>query len=310
MRRVYYRVGNIDTDAHPSFREQEQARLAEEALRAKPDSRDRHRAAVRALARVGDLERALEIAEAWFARDRLDPAALVARADLLARMGRRDEALRILSGVVDLRPDDVALHERLAGAFERFGDAERACAHRVSLAEIRSDDPGRVAAAIRCERNQHRPELADGLLSAIRDERVRERAARQADEAPATSSPRGELLIEAVWSGGDDLDVALIASDGSRISWMGGRSNVVGRDASAPGRETLGLRAVTVGHYIVEVDRTRLDDRDRVSGQLRFRVLDEVRTIPFRLDPDERRRAVARIVVRRSSRLEPVGTRW
>jgi tetratricopeptide (TPR) repeat protein len=309
MRRVYYRVGSIAGDGSPSFREQEQARLTEEALRMQPDSRDRHRAAVRALARAGSLERALEVAEAWFARDRQDPDSLVARADVLARLGRRDEALRLLTGTVDVRADDAALHERLAAAFDRIGDAARACAHRVSIAEIRGSDADAIGAAMRCERALGHRELASLVLAAVREDAVRTRANRAAEQTPTVSTPRGELMVEATWAGGDSVDVALIAPDGSRLSWMGGRTTIVGRDAAAAGHEQLGLRTASVGQYLVEVTRTDPNDHGRVSGQLRIRALDETRSVPFVIDEEERA-SVARVVVRRESRMEAVQGAW
>jgi Flp pilus assembly protein TadD len=149
MRRVWVRVGDVSNSNEITFREQETARIAEQNLAAMPDSRDRHRIAVRALARAGNVSRALEVADAWIARDRMDPEALAARADLLARSGRRDEALRVLTGIVDLRPDDALLQERLANAFERAGQSERSCSHRVAMAEIDTTNADRVGAAVR-----------------------------------------------------------------------------------------------------------------------------------------------------------------
>jgi hypothetical protein len=311
MRRVYYRVGEIDTAAAPTFSETEAARRAEEALRAAPDSRDRHRAAVRALARVGNLERALEVADAWFARDRLDPEALAARADLIARMGRGAEALRLLSGTVDLRPDDATLQERLALAYERAGETERACAHRVSLAEIDPSSADRVGAALRCERAAGHTSLANAVLRAVRDDRVRSRAETAAGESTELRT-RGDLTVDATWSGGDDIDIALITPDGTRISWMGGRTTVVGRDAGASGRELIGLSRATVGNYVIEVSRTGSDGTGHaISGDLRIRALDENRTVHFTLPEGESHRAVARAAVRRESRLESVsGGGW
>lgn len=304
MRRVWVRVGEVSTSNEVSWRELEAARLAEQALAAVPDSRDRHRAAVRALSRVGNVARALEVAEAWVARDRLDPEALVARADLLARSGRRDEALRILTGVVDLRPDDAALQERLANAFERAGRAERACAHRVALAEIDTSQAERVAAAVRCERAAGRSALASILLRSVRQDSVRARIERLAAQPALVSSARGELSIEASWSGGDDVDVALVAPDGTRISWMGGRANVVASGPTAAGTETLGLRSASVGSYWIEVARTNASDVRPIFGTLRVRVLDETRTFPFTLHGI--REVVGRATVRREERLEAV----
>ena len=88
------------------------------ALTASPDSRDKHRALVQALAYAGETERARDVAARWLDRDPLDPQALGYEADLLGRDGQRDRALRTLAGLVDLDPDRVALHERMVHAYE------------------------------------------------------------------------------------------------------------------------------------------------------------------------------------------------
>jgi tetratricopeptide (TPR) repeat protein len=305
MRRVWVRVGSVASSNEISFREQEAARMAEQQLAILPDSRDRHRAAVRALARAGNVSRALEVAEAWVARDRMDPEALIARADLLARSGRRDEALRVLTGVVDLRPDDAALQERLASAFDRAGQQDRSCAHRVALAEIDTASADKVGAALRCERALGRSAMADVLLRSVREVSVRTRAERVAGTPAEPPRARGELFLDASWSGGDDLDLTLIAPDGSRISWMGGRTNVVGSLPFGAGSETLGLRSATVGNYQIEVSRTNATDRRPITGEIRVRVLDETQTIRFTLRGE--RETVGRAVVRREERMEAVG---
>jgi hypothetical protein len=306
MRRVSVRVGDISGSGEATAAEREAAARAEAALRASPDSRDRHRAAVRALSRAGELVRALELAEAWFARDRLDPEALAARADLSARLGHEDEALRLLSGTVDLRPDDATLHERLAAAYERAGERERACAHRVALAEI---DPSgaRLGAAMRCERALGRAPYAEALLASVGDERVRREAERTAAEPGPAPRDRGDLTVEASWSGGDDVSISLVTADGTRLSWMGGRTTVVGRDARVAGRELVGLSRAAVGSYLVEVVRTDPSTLDRaVAGELRVRAIDARETLRFTLGAGESRRVVGRVAVRRETRLEAV----
>lgn len=305
MRRVWVRVGDVSNTTDISFREQEAARVAEQQLALVPDSRDRHRSAVRALARAGNVERALEVADAWIARDRLDPEALAARADLLARSGHRDEALRLLTGIVDLRPDDATLQERLANAFDRAGQAERSCAHRVAMAEIDTSNADRVGAAVRCERAAGRNPMAEVLLRSVRESTTRNRAERVAGEAATTPAARGELFLDASWAGGDDVDLTLIAPDGTRISWMGGRANVVASNPTAAGRESLGLRSATVGTYLVEVSRTNPTDTHTLSGTIRVRALDTNRTLSFTLRGE--REIIGRATVRREARMESAG---
>lgn len=301
MRRVFVRVGSVSSSSEITFREQEAARVAEQALQMAPDSRDRHRAAVRALSRAGNVSRALEVAEAWITRDRLDPEALIARADLLARSGHADEALRVLTGVVDLRPDDALLQERLVNAFQRAGREDRSCAHRVALAEIDTANVDRMGAALRCERALGRSSMANILLQSVREPSARERAERVASTIPTPPRTRGDLMVEASWPGGDDIDISLIAPDGSRISWMGGRTNVVALGPMSAGSESLGLRTASVGTYQIEVTR-RGEGTHAISGQLRVRALESNQTIPFTISSG--RSIVGRATVRREAQMQ------
>ena len=191
MRREWYRVGSVSTDGSTRSSLASRVTAADAALRENPDSRDRHRDLVRALSAAGELERALEVVESWMERDRLDPEALIHKADLLGRQGRKDEAVRWLSGIVDLQPDDRSLQERLADAFDRQGAADRACQHRVSIAELRAGEissggtsrrraQGGVAAAtgaaLRCARALGRSASAERLLATLPNDRTRQAA--------------------------------------------------------------------------------------------------------------------------------------
>ena len=311
MHRVWYRVGDVSPQGVAGPREIQAASQAEADLRLAPDSRDRHRAAIRALSRVGRLDRMLEIADDWIGRDRLDAEALTVRADVLGRMGQRDEAIRVLSGVLDLQPNDPALLTRLAEAFDRAGDTDRACDVRISSAEATLTDATIVGTALRCERAIGQRTLADALLASVPDERVRDRAQDAASHAPSARSSHQDLSIDASWIGANDLDVTIVAPDGTRLSWMGGRTSVVGSDTAALGREHLGLRSATVGSYVIEIartdatsDATRAQRGRPITGELRIRALDETMTVPFRLEGP--RVEVARARIHRESRLEQV----
>ncbi|MBW2461596.1 MAG: FecR domain-containing protein [Deltaproteobacteria bacterium] len=301
MRREWFRTGTIQTDTNIRSAWHGRVTEAESALRQSPDSRDRHRDLVRALTRVGELTRAEEVAEAWISRDRLDPEALTYLSDIIGRQGNRPEALRLLSGIVDLRPDERVLHERMANAFDRAGMPDRACAHRVSLAEIRPDDDDVQADAVRCERGLSRRRGADRVLSALENDEARSRVERALARNVAPTRPRGELLLDASWGGSTDVDLSLITPQGTRISWMGGRRNVVGEDGSRSGGEKLGLRRATPGSYMVEVNRADPDDRTPVTGRIEVRAFGQRRTIPFTLTGE--RVVVGRIDVRRESRM-------
>ncbi|MDW8363323.1 MAG: VIT domain-containing protein [Myxococcales bacterium] len=301
MRKVWYRTGRVVRD--PSVRPADTSAVfaADAQLAASPESRDRTRALYRALARAGDVGRARQAVDRWLAKDPLDPDALVALSDVLARQGKRDEAIRVLSGVVDLRPDDVALHERLAAAFERAEMRARACAHRIAISELRRDDADAVAAAVRCERAQGHDGAALRLLNGSSIDRARLEAA--VSRPPVPTRATGEVVLEAAWSGGEDLDVALVTPQGVRVSWLGGRAGVAAELATAPGRERLGLRRIAVGTYYVEVTRSR-PGTGIVTGRVDAQVLGMHGTLPFTLSGE--RAVVGRIEVSREFRLEPV----
>ncbi len=301
MRKVWFREGRISRDGVRE-RDMVAVRVAEEALRANPDSRDRHRDLVRALSRAGHLERAEEVAREWMERDRLDPEALTYLADVVGRRGEREKALRLLSGIVDLQPESQVLQERMANAFERANQAPRACAHRVALAEIRPGDEELVAAAVRCERSLGRPEAAERLLAAVPSD-DREDVRQAAATAPSPERVRGDLMVEATWTGSSDVDVTLVTPQGTRLSWMGGRTNVVGEDARRIGRERVGLRRASVGTYYVEVNRVDPNDRTPVHGTLEIRARGERQRIPFRLEGT--RTTAGRVTVVRRWRMAP-----
>ncbi len=119
-----------------------------------------------------------------------------------------------------------------------------------AAAEVR-----RAADAARCLRALGRGPDAELVLRALRDDATRA-AAEKALLAPAPGAPAGgDLVIAARWDGGEDLDLSLVAPDGSRVSWMGGRTDVSVTDATSSSREQLAIRALRRGNYLVEVGR-------------------------------------------------------
>ncbi len=299
VRRVWVRTGEVQTTTSVTSGERRAVDTAQAALRANPDSRDRHRDLVRALSRAGELGPAKETVRAWMLRDPNDPEALTFLADIAAREGERDESLRVLSGVVDLAPGDASLHERLAKAFERGGDAARACSHRIALAEIQSGDAAKVAAAVRCERALGREEGARWLLDATSDATLRTRIETAASETVDPERARGELMLNATWSGGTDLDVALITPQGSRLSSAGGRTTVSATDSTALGRESVGLRRASVGTYVIEVTRTKADDATPAMGRIEVEILGSRRVLEFTMNGP--RVTVGRVAVTRTA---------
>ncbi|HEX3481000.1 MAG TPA: VIT domain-containing protein [Kofleriaceae bacterium] len=291
---------------------------AEAALAAHPDSRERHRALVHALAYAGELDRARDVARRWLDRDELDPEALGALADLLGRAGDRELALRTLAGLVDLDPDRAALHERMVRTYEQAGRLAQACAHRIALAALQPAAPA-AAGAVRCLRATGRPGDAELILGALPDDAARAAVEKAALVAPLAPPVTGELVIKAHWDAPADLDVSLITPDGSRVSWLGGPGAIAG-DATAADRETLAVRALRRGNYLVEISRASAAPDGPASpipvlglappappvlpvrGTLDITALGARRAIPFELTGA--RAVVGRVSVRLEQRFE------
>ncbi|MFO0590880.1 MAG: VIT domain-containing protein [Polyangiaceae bacterium] len=274
---------------------------AESALQAQPDSRDKTVALYALYATMGRIGEAQELTARWSGRDALDPDALLARADLAARQGDRDAAIRILGGLADVRPGDKAVQTRLADLYEAAQNPTRACAHRVALADLAATDAKIVASAVSCARSTGMADLADAIRRDL-DDKTRDALDKQltaAATAPATTV-RGDVQLTADWTGAADVDIALIDAQGKRMSWLGNTNNKVtisALNATSTRSESLGFLNLGSGSYVVEIsraggfgsDRSGGSDRggfnDIVRGDLTIRMPGGgVRKIPFTLN--------------------------
>jgi hypothetical protein len=307
MHRVFDR--HVAFDQTNAFVGQNGPRLtvAESALAATPDSRDRTVELFALYSTAGRIVEAQELAAKWSGRDALDPDALQARADLAARQGDRDRAVRILGGLADLRPNDRAVQARLADLREAAGNAALACEHRIALADLAPPEPRLVAAAITCARAQGMSDLAGVLRSDLTD-KVRESVDKLlAAPAPAVTRVHSDVQITADWAGGADLDIALIDAQGKRISWLGSptRATVSASDVSSTHAETLELAGLPQGNYLLELTRASGHDTgDIARGEITLRLAGEARKIPFTLTSARAELGTVRVFF--TSRLEPL----
>jgi len=292
MRVVWVREARIDASPSGSDRDADAVATARVAHDASPDSRDKTRDFARALSRAGRLDEALATTEAWLARDPNDVEALVLESDLVGRLGRSEDSARILSGVVDAEPNDANLHERLALAFERAGRFEDACAHRLVLGSLRSQDAAATTQASACATRLGLTHVGDAIRSAS------EGLARRADARIVSGDAenvRGEISVDASSSGGA-VEVSIITPKGERASWLGGPRGTTARPANGSSSTSVAIRTARGGSYYVEVSRAN-GVTGVVRGELRIRALGQSRTIPFVLD--ESHESVARIAVTR-----------
>jgi len=299
MRRIWQRHGEIFTDHFVPARANASALSdAERALQRDDSRRQNLKQAFALSSAAGDLSQAAQLAERWVDKEPLDPEAITALADVEARRGRREVAIRLLGSVLDVRPGDTASHKRLARLERWAGHAELGCRHTIAIAEGRSRDLALVADAVRCTRALGMSELAEALLdSAQYSERALiERRASQTPDDDARLS--GDVQLEARWSGGPDLDLTLLDTEGHRISWLGAatRSVISARDVTSSTFEGLALRGAAPGEYVVEL--TRGAGAGSAQGELVVTVAGSVRRIPFAFDGDRKAVALLRVSMR------------
>ena len=299
MRRIWERKGQIDTaDRVPRSASILALADAERALAAEPDRRSLVKKAYSLYAISGDMGRATNLVERWSSKEPLDPDALTARADLAARRGDRELAVRMLGSVVDVRPDDVAGQKRLARMYRWSGQPELGCRHAMAIAELRANDVKLLADALRCARSGNNARWASDALALV-DEKTARLAASLAD-APAADDTRllGDLRVEANWRGDVDLDLSILHPDGQRVSWLGAptREIIAARDVLDHGKEGLSLSGAKPGQYAIEIVRTNsLGSFGPVRGELTVFAAGETRRIPFTLDGQRLTVALAEI---------------
>ncbi len=306
MRRVWDRKGQINSaDRVPRTASISAVANAERALAAEPDRRSAVKKAYSLYAISGDLGRATSLVERWVSKEPLDPDALTARADLAARRGDRELAVRMLGSVVDVRPDDVAGQKRLARLYRWSGRPDLGCRHAMAIAELRASDPKLLADALRCARSGNDARWASDALAFA--DPTTAHAAEALAAAPAVDDSRllGDLRVEATWQGDVDLDLAILHPDGHRVSWLGAptRELIAARDVLNHGTEGLALNGAKPGEYAIEVVRSS-GDQGLVRGELTVFAAGETRRIPFTLEGQRLTLALAEIKM--VPRLEPL----
>jgi tetratricopeptide (TPR) repeat protein len=308
MRKIWERIGTVSTARHvPIKAAVGKIAEAEQAARGNENSRKATKELYVLYFLAGQLDDASKVAERWSEKEALDADALTARADMAASHGRRDEAIRILGSVVDVRPGDVPSQRRLARLHRWAGRAALGCRHAMALSQLREADAKLLSEAVYCARQTGESRLATDMLSAA-DDKVRKAAeAALAKRKPDEDKLRGEVRIEATWLGsGHDLDLALLHPDGHRVSWLGAptKAIITATDVQSLSAEGLALQGAKAGEYVIEIVRASGDGP--VRGELTIRAAGATRKIPFDLTSGQTRMALGLVNLRWQSRLVPM----
>ncbi len=297
MRRVFHREATVASFDGSFVDAADRVTTARTAAAVSPDDRGKQRELARALMRRGALDDLEQVLADWQKRDPLDVDAIAIRSELLSSRGDRGNAARVLSGVA-LSGDPARLDDLALGA-ERSNDDTRACALRVAAAESKPEDAVRVARAVRCERARGRNTSAERWLAEAGTRRSAvESALAKLDD---TSAVTGDVVVDASWSTGTDLDVAVLDPSGQRLGWLAGRGRVA--DATSRSHEKLGVTSAAGGTFLVEIARS---DRgtEPVSGFVNVTAFGMSKRVPFVLTGQNTR--VARVDVRWTSELVPI----
>ncbi|HMF41549.1 MAG TPA: VIT domain-containing protein [Polyangia bacterium] len=305
MRRIWERVGAVVTDRlAPRAAGRTTIANLESRLGADENRRDLVKRLYTLHMLADDVDAAGDAAERWAAKAPLDPEALRARADVAARRGDRDGAIRILGSVVEVRPDDAKAQGRLARLWRWAGEPALGCRPLEALAELHPGDAARVVDAVRCARRAGLYDLADDLIAAAEPRAAGAIRSLLDRPEPDDTGLRGDLRVEAVWSGEDtDLDLTILDPHGQRVSWFGGptRATLSARDAVSPGREALALRGAGPGEYVIEINRQVGDGEDEEGGIIHGEVIVTVagarQRLPFTLRGQHARIALANITL-------------
>lgn len=304
MRKVFERQANIFPGRLvPSVASSEKILAAEAELAKNDNRRDALKELLSLYMLAGDIERASELAERWAEKEALDPEALTARADVMASRGLRDDAIRLLGSVVDVRPGDVASQQRLARLHRWAGRQALGCRHHIAVAQLHESDPKLLSEAVFCGRHTGEAKLAESMLAGA-DEKVRARAETLLKDKKEIDGLRGEIRLTATWSGGQDLDLALIHPDGHRVSWLGAPTKglITAENVTSTSTEGLALLGSEAGEYSIEV--VRGSGEGPVSGEVLVRAAGVTRKIPFTLQ--SQRAVIGTMNVFWKSRLVPV----
>lgn len=307
MKRVFVRHATLTADGTAPVAADKLAQ-ARAAVAAAPDERAKHKELAKLLALSGQIEELGETLEKWSARDPLDLDVIAGRSDVAARRGDREGALRILGGSLAASAlsaaDAFVIAQTVGRSYERLAK-EEACAFYVTAAELKSE-PAAIARAISCERAQGRLASAERWLIGLKDtQRSAVVAALSKLEGQKGEGSNGDVVVSASWSGGADLDIALVDPAGRRASAVSRMKGTRVEGALSRDHETLALSSNDAGSFVIEVARANASESTvPATGTITVRAFGQTQTLPFTIGGP--RVQVGRADVRWEAELVPI----
>ncbi len=282
-----------------------------EALRAAvvadPKDRAARFALVDNLIRAEDWDGALEAARAWRAVDAYNLVVVRLVGDVLAELGRMDEARRAWSAVAELLPNDPEAHRALATVLKQSGDVEAAYGRLKVARDLRPKD-ARIAfeladAAARLGRTDE----ALALFTAIADDdsaskQVRYPASQRAKMLRGDASH--DLRVYLSWdTDRTDVDLWVINPAGQKVYYDKRTGKFGGKlfddVTTGYGPEAFEAETAAKGAYQIQVNYYGTDRRvfSEARGEVVVVLAGQRHVLPYRLFRVGQTVTVARVTV-------------
>ncbi|MCP4678806.1 MAG: VWA domain-containing protein [Deltaproteobacteria bacterium] len=280
-----------------------QARIEKEPL-----ARKHRKNLVKQLLRVGKYGEARDQVATWRELDGANPTVLIYTADLMRLGGDVEGALRIYSGVLDVKPEDRKTMNMLASYLESKGRQAEAYPFRVSLNLVkpknwkaaarraiaaarveRWDDASRVALALIEEGRDGSPKLNKGvrlprdLKEAVFRIALREKPPLLFEAASRSDAKSAKFRFELEWNADVDLDL-WVSSRRHRFLGGGGSGARLVEGRTRGESEIVYMSNASQGLYKVQVVCAQPGGCGNVAGKLHIRAPSIRRTIPFVLE--------------------------
>jgi Vault protein inter-alpha-trypsin domain/FecR protein/von Willebrand factor type A domain len=278
MKKVWYRVAKIRNHKEKSSYDFSRVQTAKLLLDKNPNSRDRTRDLIRAYMRSGDYIAAKKLATHWLSKDKLDAGALMALSGIASINGDVKTSIEYLASAIDVDPRNVIAHTRMFKLYKAKGEFKMMCAHALTRALVDPKNWKNQVSAARCtgDTSRHFALLKDNILK---------RAKKAVIKTERSSSLWERLIVEANWTGNQNLDIVVISPKGRIISWKGGSRRTKSSNVDSKSNEILAASMEERGKYQILIINNEKDLAlgHIVKGNVTIKSYGSYRKFPFEL---------------------------
>ncbi|MBU1239694.1 VWA domain-containing protein, partial [Myxococcota bacterium] len=296
MRKVWYRVATVVRYPGPQAEDWSGLKRAELKRSENAQSRERNRDLVRALIKMGELDKAEKIANHWLSKDRLDAGALVELSSIAALRGDTELGTLYLDSALDVDPRNKAAHTRMFQVYRAAGNFSMMCDHAIARSILDGTNMDFAVEATRCDHDKARH---FGKLS----KHLQKRAENLVLKATNQGNMWERLMLDASWETNTDLDLVVISPSGRVISWLGGAKRTKTKGVKSTSAEKLSVSLEENGKYTI-LAVAQKGHTGRVKGTLKISSYNAFKAYPFDFTGQSVR--VAEVSIRSKFRYERV----